>query len=471
VSDIIVCGAGVIGLAAATMLARDGHRVTVLETDPHEPPASPERAWTAWRRRGVAQFHQPHNLMARFRQVCDQEIPEATGRLRAAGCVEVDWLASPPPTLTSLAPEPDDAHRRMVTGRRPVVEAVFARLAADQPGLSLRRGVGVAGLLTGAAPVAGLPHITGVLTTTGQRLGADLVVDATGRRSRGTDWLIAAGAKPPPTPSHDRGFVYYTRFYTGPTPPALRGRALTPMGSISLLTLHADNNTWSITIFGTNRDHPLRALRDPAVFSRVVAASPLQAHWLDGTPITDVLAMAGVSDRYHPTSVDGRPAATGFTAIGDAWGCTNPSGGRGLSIGIVHAQQLRHAVRAHLDRPAVLATDLAARVEQLVRPFHRYQVATDTHRIAEMAAARDGSPPPPRGPMSQLLTAAAHDQHAFRGLLDTVLCLAHPPEVLARPGVQVALAQHAHREPALPPGPDRASLMALLAGDRPRAAA
>ena len=85
VGKIVVCGAGVIGLSVATMLAQDGHEVTVVEADPDGPPAVPAESWASWNRKGVAQFRQPHNLFARFRQICDQEMPGMTGRLLAAG--------------------------------------------------------------------------------------------------------------------------------------------------------------------------------------------------------------------------------------------------------------------------------------------------------------------------------------------------------------------------------------------------
>ena len=77
----------------------------------------------------------------------------------------------------------------------------------------------------------------------------------------------------------------------------------------------------------------------------------MQQHWLDGEPITDVLAMAGIMDRHRRFVVDDRPVATGVCAVGDAWACTNPSAGRGISVGLVHAQQLRDA-DAHEPRPS-----------------------------------------------------------------------------------------------------------------------
>jgi 2-polyprenyl-6-methoxyphenol hydroxylase-like FAD-dependent oxidoreductase len=463
-ASIIVCGGGIVGLCSAMMLARDGHQVTVLESDADPVPESPEQAWDTWTRRGVAQFRQPHNLFARSRQVFDTELPGLTDRLVAAGCVWVDYLDRLPPTLSDTAKRPGDEAFRFVTGRRPVIETVMAAAAAEQPGVTIRRGVRAAGLLAGSPAIAGAPHVAGVRTEAGEEIRADLVVDAMGRRSPARRWLTELGARDPLVESEDKGFVYYTRYYTGPNRPRRIGRALVPMGSVSLLTLDSDNDTWSVTLFATTGDKPLKALRDPEVFTRVVAACPMHAHWLDGQPMTDVLAMAGVIDRYQRFVVDGAPVATGFAAIGDAWACTNPSAGRGMSVGLVHAQQLRAVVRDALADPAEFALAFDERTEAVVAPFYRNQVAADRARIAEMTAIRDGREPPRADSiMARFVAAAAYDPDVFRGLIETVLCMALPQEVLDRPGIKDKIEQYGDAEPPLTPGPDRGELLRLLA--------
>jgi hypothetical protein len=257
--------------------------------------------------------------------------------------------------------------------------------------------------------------------------------------------------------------VYYTRWFTGPDRPVLRGPANTAMGSISLLALEGDARTWSLTVFALSADRPLKALRRPEVFDRVVRAFPLAAPLADGTPLTGVLPIAGVLNTRRDLAVDGRPAVTGLAPLADAWACTNPSGGRGLSVGLVHAQLLRDLVVACRDDPAAFAAAWAARTDEVVGPFYRAQCAADDARIAEMAAAARGEPlPPPAGPEPALAAAAMHDADLFRALLETATCLAQPEEVLARPLVRERLAALGDVEPLRIPGPDRAQLLDLV---------
>lgn len=463
-ASVIVCGGGVVGLSVAMMLARDSHDVTVLEADPVPPPDIPADAWDGWTRKGVAQFRQPHSLLSRFREVCDAELPEITPKLEAAGCVWWDIVGNPPPSMTDRSPRPGDERLRMLTGRRPVVEAAVAAAAEDTPGLRVRRGVRVAGLLPGAAAVAGVRHVVGVRTADGDELSADLVVDASGRRTHSADWLAALGGPGPKVEAEGRSFAYYTRYFAGRPRPVTRGPALFPMGSVSTLALPGDNDTWSVTVFGRAADAPLKAVRDPAVFARVVAASPVHAHWLDGRPVSDVEAMGGPLDACRRFAVDGKPVVTGFAAVGDAWACTNPSAGRGLSVGLVHAQLLRRAVAEHGGDPGAFAAAWDAATEEGVLPFYRDQVAHDRLRFAEMEALADGRvPAPPEERLRGLMRAAPTDPDAFRGLVEIVQCMASREEVFARPSIRAILEAGTELGPYVFAGPDRQQLLRLLA--------
>ncbi len=154
--------------------------------------------------------------------------------------------------------------------------------------------------------------------------------------------------------AEDSGFIYYTRFFRSPngTLPQPRAPLLIHIGTLTVLTIPSDNQTWSAMVYISTGDQALKRLRDADRWTSVVAACPLHAHWLEGEPITGVLAMGGIVDCYRRLIVDGHPVATGVAPVADAWACTNPSQGRGISLGLVHGQHLRDVVRTHSMIPA-----------------------------------------------------------------------------------------------------------------------
>jgi 2-polyprenyl-6-methoxyphenol hydroxylase-like FAD-dependent oxidoreductase len=124
-----------------------------------------------------------------------------------------------PPSVTDRSPRPGDDRLGYISGRRPVFESVVAAATDEQPGVTVRRGVRVTGSLPGPSAIPGVPHAAGVRTAAGEELRADLVVDAMGRRSPAADWLADLGAREAYVESADSGFVYYTRYFAGPTKP------------------------------------------------------------------------------------------------------------------------------------------------------------------------------------------------------------------------------------------------------------
>ena len=457
-ASIVVCGGGVVGVSLAMMLAGDGHRVTVLERDAAPPPHD---GW-AWARPGVAQFHQPHNLLARSRLIFDQEFPGLVDRLVDAGCVWIDWLAVMPPLIRDRSPRPGDGRFRYVTGRRPVVEAVIAGAAAATDGVDIRRGVAASGLLTTSE--ADVLHVTGVRTTDGEDLVADLVVDAMGRRSRLPEWLVAAGGTRPYEESADCGFVYHSRYFTGPDRPDFKAPPVTDMGTISLLTIPGDSGTWSVTVWAASSDAQLRGLRDTDRFMSVLGACPMHAHWGEAEAITGVLTNAGIVDRYRRFVVDGRPVATGVLAVGDASLCTNPSAGRGVTVGLIQAQCLRDVLRSGLEDREALVRAMDEVTEAQVTPFYRSQVAADRARFAEMDALRRGEEPAPPQPRDAAIAGAVmRDPDVFRAMLDAAMCLALPDEVFSGPEITAKIDAVGRTRVWKIPGPDRRALLELVA--------
>jgi 2-polyprenyl-6-methoxyphenol hydroxylase-like FAD-dependent oxidoreductase len=468
-ADVLIVGGGVVGMGLGMLLARDGHAVTTLERDAQPPPASEAEAWESWERKGVTQFRLPHLFLARYRQILEEELPDVVRAIEGDGALRFNPLRDAPEFLTG-APRQGDDRFEMLSGRRAVTERSVASVAEQTPGLTIRRGVAVDGLVTGPDAVSGIPHVVGVHTTDGEVIRADLVIDCAGRRSALPAWLAALGGRPLIEEVEDSGFIYLGRHYRstdGELPVAL-GPGLQSYGSISVLTLPADNGTWSVTLVANSSDRALRGLKDLARWETVVRSLPTVAHWLDGAPIEDrIITMAQIHDRHRDLRPEGVPVATGVLAVADAWACTNPSVGRGASIGMLHAQTLRDTLRhCGPERPGELAEAFATATAATVEPWYRSTLSFDRHRLAEMVAFADGTVYDPGDPAFEfgaaLARATERDHDVFRGFLDVVGVLERPETVLARPGLMDKVIEYgADWREAEPIGPDREALVAM----------
>jgi flavin-dependent dehydrogenase len=468
---IVVVGAGVAGLGAAMLLAGDGHDVIVLERDPARPPGDPAEAWERWQRPGLNQFRLGHAFLAGFRSVLDTELPQVSLALEAAGGLRRNYIRDILPAALTGGWRDGDECYESVTGRRPVVEAVLAAAAESAPGVEVRRGTAVTGLVGGTSARSGVPHVTGVRTKAGESIPADLVVDTSGRRSALPDWLEDLGARRPAEELEDSGFLYYGRHFRSAdgSVPAMIAPAQMNWGTVTSLTLPADNGTWALVIVTGSKDTALRPLREPDRWEAAVRSLPLIGHWLDGTPIEDgVQVMARLEDRYRGFVANGRPVATGVVAVADSWACSNPANGRGASIGMLHALTLRDQLRVvGLADPAAFAEAFHTATAETVEPWYRTTLAGDRHRLGEIEAGIRGAaydPPDPGYQLDKALVAASRkDPDCLRASLAIRLVLQTPEEVFARPGLRDKTLQLGSGwRDEQPPGPTREQLLALV---------
>lgn len=468
-AEVLVIGGGVVGMGLGMLLAGDSNAVTLLERDPQAPPGSPDAAWEGWERTGVNQFRLAHLFLSRYREIVEAELPEVAKALERDGAIRFNPIAEAPDFVTGGHRDGDERYE-MLSGRRAVVERAVASVADATAGLTVRRGVAVDGLVSGSEVLAGVPHVTGVRTTEGEHLAADLVIDCSGRRSALPTWLDAIGAQRPVEQLDDSGFIYLGRHFRsrdGSLPVSL-GPGLQEYGSISSLTLPADNHTWSVTLVARSGDRPLLGLRDTDRWTEVVRSLPTVAHWIDADPIEDrVVNISKIEDRHRDLRPGGTPVATGLLAVADAWACTNPSVGRGASVGMLHAQALRDTLRqVGPDRPAELSEAFAAATAATVEPWFEATLSFDRHRLAEMTAIAQGTTYEPDDPgfaiAKAMGAAAGKDPDVLRASVDIASVLALPSEVLDRPGMfdKVTELGAGWRDEA-PIGPSRDELVAM----------
>jgi 2-polyprenyl-6-methoxyphenol hydroxylase-like FAD-dependent oxidoreductase len=423
----VVLGASMAGLLAAQVLSDSYGQVTVIDRD--------ELPEAARHRRGVPHGRHLHALAARGQQALEELFCGLTAELVADGVPAGDMLADTRLFFSGHRLRQAPTGLGLLCASRPVLEGrVRARVRA-LPNVRLVDRCDVVGLATTAdhRRVTGARLLRRADGSAEEVLGADLVVDATGRGARTPAWLEALGYPRPPAAQVRVGLGYATRTYRL-SPDALGGdlavlQAATPRhpraGALQVL----EGDRWMVTLAGILGDHPptdpvgflefARSLRFPDIYQAV----------RDAEPLDDPVAFrfpASVRHRYE--KLDRFP--DGLLVMGDAVASFNPIYGQGMSVAALQALALRrHLEHGTAPRPRRWFRELARVVDvpwdiaaggDLVFPGVQGRRTAKVRLVSAYLA--------------RLHAAAAHDAD-LAGAFLRVAGLVAPPGSLLRPGV------------------------------------
>jgi 2-polyprenyl-6-methoxyphenol hydroxylase-like FAD-dependent oxidoreductase len=287
--------------------------------------------------------------------------PDVLRVMLDAGAWENDLRAR----LVKEATQPGDEDLVAVHVRRPVFEAVLRRALLAEPLCQLVTDCALSRIVIkrGSADL----RVAGV-EIAGELVPADIVVDASGRRSSVRRMLGESGVASPEAMIEDCGLVYYCRYFhlrNGVDYPPWSG-VLGPAGTTDCTrfsVFFGDNRTFAIALGVAAWERPLKALAKRDLYMRAVARfRPLEpfAATEVAEPITDVLAMGALQNVFHPVLADGRAPVLGLHVVGDALCHTNPLFAWGLSLALDHGFALAAIIDRHPTDTQAQALEFAA---------------------------------------------------------------------------------------------------------------
>jgi flavin-dependent dehydrogenase len=370
----VVLGGGFAGVLAATVLARYVDDVTVVESGRY--PADPAA------RAGLPQGHHSHLLVTGGAQALETLLPGSIAALLHSGA----HLRGLPGDSLILSAEGwfrrHDTGAYLMSCSRWLTDHVVRRRAFADAAVTVRERTHVLALVGTAARVGGVVVRRADGRT--ETIRAELVVDATGRRSRATSWLAALGAPAVEERTVDPGLAYSTRTYQAPTDladtvPAImihpRPNAAGRGHGATLFPI--EDGRWIVTLTGTRGARPPT---DEQGFTECAYAlpSPVVAELLAAAkPVGGVRPYRRTANRRRYVERAGRP--DGFLVLGDALVAVNPVHSHGMSMAALGALLLADELERRGPEPPVFAAVQIAVAEEAARSWR-------------MATAADGVP-------------------------------------------------------------------------------
>lgn len=443
----VVVGASLAGLLAARVLADHFDRVTVLERDRFPPDGE--------NRTGVPQGRHAHGLLASGFRVMRSLFPGLRDELVERGAIAGDVIGDSIWFLGGSYKLRFPSGLAGIVVSRPLLEATIRNRTARLANVSLSEATRVRGLSSRDGQVTGVRMERDAAGRT--ELGADLVVDATGRGSRTPRWLQALGYAPPAQETVEVGIGYTTRIFRRRPGDAKGAIAVIigvdpPKGRRLGVALAMEGDRWMVTLAGFLGDHAPPDADGFAAFAESLPAPDVHELVRTREPLSDFASYkfpANLRRRYDRL----RRFPAGYLVIGDGLCSFNPIYGQGMSVAALEAEALGECLQGRGS---------AGRGRPLWRAFFRRasrigDIAWTLAAGADLALDGVEGPRPPGFPvlnwyLGRLQNAAGREEGVCRAFFDVSNLLA-PPATLFAPRIALrVLGPGGGRRPPPPSG-------------------
>jgi 2-polyprenyl-6-methoxyphenol hydroxylase-like FAD-dependent oxidoreductase len=335
----LIIGGSIAGLLTAQALSNQFGEILVVDRDHMPAEAEP--------RNGVPQGRHVHLLLSKGLNVMEQLLPSLSADLIEAGALPLRW-GKDTATLTKggwLRGAPTDIES--VTCSRALLETTIRRRVLTNDNVRLTEGTQVDDLLLEGETVVGAVLKQRVGDHEPEEIRADLVVDASGRNSKGIEWLAAHGFPTPAETVVDAFAGYATRLYRKPADFAESWRVLYMPAPAPITrgggAFEVENGIWIVSLGGYNKDYPPTEDQDFIEFARSLPEPDLYNAIKDAEPLTRTLSYRRTKNRMiHFERLERFPKR--FVLVGDAVCGFNPIYGQGMTAAAMGAELLAECV-------------------------------------------------------------------------------------------------------------------------------
>ncbi|SHO43705.1 2-polyprenyl-6-methoxyphenol hydroxylase-like oxidoreductase [Nitrosotalea sinensis] len=366
----LVIGGSISGLVSAQILAKYFEIVTIIEKDDIK---------SSDVRNGTPQANHIHTLLVKGKQVLSEIFPELEKEMMESGALGLDYILNGQYFIDGYWTPRFSSGLDSYFSSRTLFEFTIRKQVEKNNKIQFMNGL-VTGLVTDNNKHVSVKIKSGKDFSSEQILHGDIVVDASGRNSKTSEWLQDIGYAKPEETHVDSNIGYATRCYKIPKEyqnlkefiVILNHPPHQPkMGGI----LPIEGKRWKVTMYSIGKDLPTTDEKEFLEFSRTLADQRVYDMIKNAEPESEIHGYRVRGSRViHYERAKVWPE--NYIVIGDAVCTFNPFYGQGMTIAVLGCKLLDEFLKKNLSESNQKKLPLEFQKELYKRNSHPWLLST-----------------------------------------------------------------------------------------------